>query len=213
MKSYPSIPDNKDFLEKEGYVYIKYDGSNIRAEWSKKRGWHKFGTRKNVFDSSNPIYGSIIPLFKEKYSSELEKVFKFVDPFKSMEKCVCFFEWFGENSFAGHHDQDDEKNLILFDINIHKKGFLSPEKFEETFEHLDIAECLGKFTISELFVDHIRESRIDLNSKYPIRNKIPEGVIAKNGEGHKRWACKIKTYDYLEKLKEHYNDDWTSFWE
>jgi len=44
MKSYPSIP-GKHTNGIPLTVFDKLDGSNIRAEWSKKRGFYKFGTR------------------------------------------------------------------------------------------------------------------------------------------------------------------------
>ena len=36
---------------------------------------------------------------------------------------------FGKKSFAGQHEQDDPKDIVLFDVNPHKKGFISPKQF------------------------------------------------------------------------------------
>lgn len=45
MKQYPTINYwNKGYFGESCYAFEKLDGSNIRAEWSKKQGWHKFGT-------------------------------------------------------------------------------------------------------------------------------------------------------------------------
>jgi hypothetical protein len=43
MKTYPSI--SRDIVGQPIYAFDKLDGSNIRAEWSKKNGFHKFGSR------------------------------------------------------------------------------------------------------------------------------------------------------------------------
>ena len=73
MKKYPSIPHfSKKFLggEREFYGFRKYDGSNIRGEWTLKRGFHKFGTRKQLINPSDPVFSQAIPYLRE--SSEVE---------------------------------------------------------------------------------------------------------------------------------------------
>ena len=44
MKSYPSIP-KFSFGDIKLHTFDKLDGSNLRFEWTKKKGWYKFGTR------------------------------------------------------------------------------------------------------------------------------------------------------------------------
>ena len=49
MKEYPSIPSAGDLLARSAEDYLgrpfvafdKLDGSNVRAEWDRKRGWHR----------------------------------------------------------------------------------------------------------------------------------------------------------------------------
>ena len=45
MKTYPSIArsSGQSFREFDAHVFEKIDGSNLRFEWSEKRGWHKSG--------------------------------------------------------------------------------------------------------------------------------------------------------------------------
>ena len=210
MKSYPSIPSSKKVSDKHAHVFVKYDGSNIRFEWSPKKGWYKFGTRNRTFDSSNKVYGSVIDLFKTKYSDDLEVIIR--NQYKG-KNVIVFAEWFGSQSIAGRHNQDDPKNLVLFDINIHKQGIISPEEFLDNFGHLEIAEYLGKEYIDSSFVESVRNGEFDCNSKLSIKNKVPEGVICKGGKGHDLWMCKIKTQSYLDLLKQVYGDDWTKYWE
>ena len=58
MKEYPKIPNSKDFPLGQCITFEKYDGSNIRAEWTKKKGFHKFGT------VATPAYRDSISLLK-----------------------------------------------------------------------------------------------------------------------------------------------------
>ena len=51
MKEYPSIP-YRIHGDLDIIAFGKYDGSNIRAEWSQKKGFYKFGTRKRLLDES-----------------------------------------------------------------------------------------------------------------------------------------------------------------
>ena len=103
MKSYPSI--SKDIILNENvYIFDKIDGSNIRAEWSKKKGFYKFGTKKCLIDENTPIFGKSIALIKQSYENQLSYVFK---KERIVDNVVCFFEFVGSNSFAGWHDEKD----------------------------------------------------------------------------------------------------------
>ena len=76
MKSYPSIPAlSKSKLGFNGIAFDKLDGSNIRFEWSKKRGWYKFGSRNNMIDVKNEQLGNSINIFLSKYGDDLERVY------------------------------------------------------------------------------------------------------------------------------------------
>ena len=52
---------------------------------------------------------------------------------------------------------------------------------------------------------------------HEVRNggkyNLNEGVMCKGGSGHNLWMCKIKTLDYLRRLKEMYAERWKEFWE
>src|SRR5579885_1806230 len=122
MKSYPSIPASTGTSFKEltdAWVFAKPDGSNLRFEWSKKRGWYKYGTRTRLFDASDPGFGKAIELWKEP-----EEVIVKVAKDERWESMVCFAEFHGPNSFVGVHDPADQHVLSLFDVAANKKGFL-----------------------------------------------------------------------------------------
>lgn len=213
MKTYPSILKSSQGPHDDCYVFVKYDGSNLRFEWSKKRGWYKFGTRKQLFDRSEPIFGSAIDLFLNKYGSSLEVVFKKEKLFRGCDNIIVFAEWFGSETFSGMHKPDDPKTIILFDVNPVKKGFLCPKDFLNFFGDLDVAELLAIRRFGNLLIKEVREGLLDCSSKYSIKNEMPEGVICKGGSGHKIWMAKIKTQQYYDKLKEVYQDNWAQFWE
>jgi hypothetical protein len=214
MKAYPSIPHSGAIDKKElCHVFVKYDGSNLRFEWSKKQGWYKFGTRKTMFDSSHPMYGVAIELFRQRYADGLEHVFKTSKKFKNATNVIAFAEWFGSESFAGQHLPNDPKNIILFDINIHKKGLMSPREFLDDFGHLEVAELLDKRVIDDEFIAQVRNGEFDCSSKFPIANKVPEGVVCKGSDGHDLWMCKIKTQNYHDELKKVLGENWTKYWE
>jgi hypothetical protein len=213
MKSYPSIPHSSKAPRKPCYIFVKLDGSNLRFCWSKKQGWHKFGTRKLLFDETSPIFGSAIPLFLQKYADDLEKAFKHKD-FRGVDQFTVFAEWFGAKSFAGAHDPDDPKDIVIFDVNPLKKGILLPQVFLDHFGHLKVAELIGHQNLTDQLIQDVREEKIDVESKYEIRTAVPEGVICKGGDsGHSSWMTKIKTHRYYEELKARRPQDWESLWE
>lgn len=196
MKHYPSIPkyNHSDSLI---YAFDKYDGSNIRAEWSPKQGFYKFGTKNQLIDKSSP-YGISIELIRNKYES-LNKTFKDL----KYESAVCFFELFGPSSFAGSHDFKEQLDVILFDINPFKKGILFPEDFIKVNKDVETAKVLyhGKVT-TELF-DQVKQSTLP--------GMGLEGVVCKGVYNDKLIMFKIKSKAWLDKLKIHCGDNESLF--
>ena len=177
-------------IGKECYSFYKYDGSNLRWEWNKKRGFFKYGTRKRMFDESDEQFGDAVKLFKENYEEKITKIL--VDNFKQ-EKVVIFTEYFGENSFSGSHIETDKKQLVLFDIHIIKKGILEPKEFLKKFGDLDFsAELLYEGKFNKEYINKIRENK---------DGYLNEGVVVKGGKGHNLWMGKIKTLSFLDRLK------------
>ena len=77
MKDYWSIPGWKGV--ELGYpcvAFDKPDGSNIRAEWSKKTGFYKYGSRNVLIDKSHPFLGEAIPLFENTLAEKVEKALR-----------------------------------------------------------------------------------------------------------------------------------------
>ena len=193
MKTYPKIEYyNRGFFGDTVYAFDKLDGSNIRAEWNKKRGWYKFGTRKQMIDENDINFGDAIPIFLEKYGDDLEKVFR--KTYSNIQNVVIFGEYVGENSFSGQHIEEDEKDVVLFDVNLYKKGFISPKDFYNNFGHLHIPNLVYKGVYDEDLIKDIRSNKT-----------LKEGVICKGVRKTKGdeivWMTKIKTLDWLNKVK------------
>jgi hypothetical protein len=199
MLQYPSIDGSKKApLGKPCIAFYKYDGSNLRWEWSPKKGWNKFGTRRQMFDESTPIYNQAIPIFHEKIADELVYRVKQID--KSCQRITAFTEFFGEGSFAGSHIEDEEKQLKLFDVFLFKKGFIAPKQFVKMFGDRDYAaEVVYEGNLNKQFIMDVRES------KYPGF----EGVIAKGDD----FMVKIKTDAYFTKLRNEFDESWINFGE
>lgn len=195
MKKYPKIEYIKDIIGMEATVFNKLDGSNLRFEWNKKRGWFKFGTRNNLMDKDYPELGVGIEIFLNKYGEDLSKVF--VDKYKKVESFVVFGEFFGPNSFAGSHLKEDKKDVVLFDVNGYKKGFLPPDEFIQNFGHLDIPEILYKGEMSQDIITSVKENHWNL----------VEGVVVKGTWGKEVWMTKIKTNDWISKVKEKFKEE------
>lgn len=203
MLQYPSIPHFNKVKDSNNIYYFfgKDDGSNFRAEFNSKKGFYKFGTRNETIDTSAPIFGEAIHILKNDWEEKLTKVFKS----SKIEGATCFFEFLGTNSFAGAHDPNEKHKLIMFDIHIYKKGFMSPESFIEKFSEFDISNCLyiGKLT-QEVF-DSIVNSTIE---NMPI-----EGIVAKRFDNRTKSLemFKIKSSRWLDKLREKCGDNKAMF--
>lgn len=210
MKEYPKILGPYDAEHVPCIAFDKLDGSNLRFEWNPRSGWYKFGTRRRLFDRSDPEYGIAIEIFLKKYGEGLIQVIRENPTYRKAEGLIAYAEFFGPHSFAGKHDavflgveSNDPKDVVLFDVNINKKGFVSPQHFVQDFGHLHIPQVIYQGDFSRQFIEDVR------NGKYPVK----EGIIAKGGEGHKLWFRKVKTLAYLKKLKETFGTGWQEFWE
>jgi len=198
MKSYPRIQYfNQGLFGEDIYAFDKLDGSNIRAEWNPKRGWYKFGTRNTMIDERNLQFGEAITLFLNKYGDSLPKVFRTNKSYKRIESFVVFAEYVGEQSFAGRHNASDPKDIILFDVNQYKHGFVTPKNFVEDFGHLHIPDVIYKGPYTMDFVQTIRDNRYNLKE-----GVIVKGVLKTKNQKDEVWMVKVKTKEWLQKVKE-----------
>lgn len=198
MKTYPKTNyyniDN-DLFGTDCLVFDKLDGTGCRAEWSKKKGWYKFGTRTEMIDKNHPIFGKSIPLFLEKYSENLDKIFR--DKYKKVENFVVFSEYVGPNSFAGRHEPDDTMDIILFDVNQYKKGFISPWEFVDNFSSVGIPEIIYEGKLTDELIDNVKKDIFGLKEGVIIK-----GLSKTKKDGEIVWRIKAKTIKWLNLIKE-----------
>lgn len=199
MKSYPKIDYfNKGFFGETVWVFDKLDGSNLRFEWNRKRGWYKFGTRNVMITEKDPNFGESIPIFMDKYAVDLGKVFK--KEYSNVESVVVFCEFVGENSFSGKHIIEDKKDVVLFDISLYKRGLVLPKDFIENFGHLHIPNLIYKGEYNNQLIRDIRDNIYGLKE-----GGVAKGVRKTKGD-HIVWMTKIKTIEWLNKVKELYGE-------
>lgn len=199
MKQYPSIPNCKgQKFENLGLVDVfdKLDGNNLRFEWSKKRGWYKFGSRTQMIDANNEQFGDGVTWFLENTADVIV-----TDCFKrTPQKLVVFGEWYGENSFAGMHEPGDEMRLAVFDVCVDNRGFWDPKEFRKTFENKILTpEWLGQFSWSRQFIDSVFHEQVD--------GVTLEGVVGKTMGGSELKMGKAKTKSWYERIHARFNPE------
>lgn len=200
MKQYPKIGYfDESLIGQYCYAFDKLDGSNIRFEFSKKRNWYKFGTRNEIIDSTSRQFGKSIDLFINKYGDGLAEIFKSNKQYRNSDSFVAFAEYFGENSFAGQH-QDEKMDIKLFDISQYKRGLIPPKEFIENFGHLDIPDLVYQGYYNFDMIDSIRSNKLGLK----------EGVVIKGIHKTKGndivWMSKVKTNDWLIRVREKFGE-------
>ena len=198
MKSYPTIQYfNQGLFGEDIYAFDKLDGSNIRAEWNPKRGWYKFGTRNIMIDERDLQFGGAITLFLNKYGDSLPKVFRTNKSYKRIESFVVFAEYLGDQSFAGRHIDSDPKDIILFDVDQYKHGFVTPKNFVEDFGDLHVPDVIYKGPYTMDFVQEIRNNKHNLKE-----GVIVKGVFKTKNKKDEVWMVKVKTKEWLQRVKE-----------
>jgi len=188
MKSYPSI--SRKIEDKSVIVFDKLDGSNIRAEWSKKKGFYKFGSRTQLIDSSHPLLGEAVNLIANK-QDQLSTIFKDM----KCERVVSFFEFYGDNSFAGSHEREDH-TVTLLDVDVYKRGIIPPQEFVDLFTDVGIPTVLHTGVLTESMITSIRDGSLP--------GMTFEGVVCKHHK-HKNKIVKmfkVKNRKWIEKLRD-----------
>lgn len=196
MKEYPSI-SGQISTEFPIHAWDKLDGSNIRSEWNKKNGFYKFGTRERLLDCSDLIFGTAISKILNKYQESLSRIF--IE--QRWTSVVCFFEFYGEESFAGHHNLDKKLDVTLIDVSVYKKGFLQSNDFLKLFKDVEIPKLLYVGKANNDFIQNVKNST--------LFGMTFEGVVCKGPMKFPGfpWMFKIKSNIWLDKLKNRCGND------
>ena len=183
------------------FAFDKIDGSNIRAEWTPKSGFTKFGTRRRLLDPNEEPLGEAVALILETQADALSKIFRK----QGYQRTTAFFEFAGAHSFAGQHE-DDEHTVKLIDVHLMKQGFLPPKEYVKLFEDkVPMAELVYEGKANQDFVESVRNSTLE--------GMTFEGVVCKGGvDKHGNVArFKVKSKAWLDQLKHKYADNEAMF--
>jgi hypothetical protein len=203
---YPKIPEDSDKFLSRCIAFEKYDGTNMHWEWdSWEKCWVKFGTRRTEFSFDRVG----IEEFKKEHS-ELANAPQIFNDFlrdkltQRVSECyehnsvIVFAEFYGPNSFAGGHEMQDQidntQQLILFDVMVDKK-LIPPESFLGNFAVFlspYVANVIYTGKYNGQFTEDVRKG------KY----KVNEGVVCKGIVDGDIFMTKVKTLDYLRRLKQ-----------
>jgi len=196
MKHYPEIEYFGDYWGLPIVAFEKLDGSNLRFEYSHKRGFYKFGTRNIMIDRSSTPFGFTIDLFLNKYSEKLTEIFKSKD-YRNSLSFVCFAELHGEKSAFGQHEfGNDVFDVTLFDISEYKRGLIPPRKFVKDFKDCGIPKIIYEGNLNREFVQQVKQNQFGLKE-----GVVCKGLIPHRKPPHDLYYCKIKTDDWFQRLR------------
>ena len=222
MKEYNSIPrffDDQTLHGEQVVAFNKLDGQNFRVKYNTK-GANKnqftlFGSRHTLVDEETEGFGNAVKFFKKNYEDVLRQIIinnsckKGI--FKGVEELTLFFEWYGDNSFAGFHQPDDKMHLAMTDMFLKKKGYIEPNDFIDIFckdyriETPDVI-YIGKLDMN--FVNSIvNNDWTQEGCQYP---NVKEGVVIKRStlmKGQKLPMCKVKTNWWINKLHANFSEE------
>ena len=200
MKTYLTIPKEPRYGTSV-YTFDKLDGSNIRAEWSRKRGFWKFGRRNGLLDDSNPILLAAPLLIEALYADDLDRIFRK----QRWQKAVAFFEFWGLNSAYGLHDENERQTVTLIDVAADKKGILPPRDFVRLFEDVGTPALLHHGPWNKDLEQQVREGTLP--------GMTFEGVVCKGPpiSPGRPLMFKVKSQAWLDKLRDHCGGDEAMF--
>lgn len=201
---YPKIPENSDKFHGKCIAFEKYDGTNLHWIWTLDDGWHFFGSRRTQFilnrvgisEFSKEHYELVNAphVFNEKFRDKLTAFFC-QNTFYRNSRVTVFTEFLGPNSFAGGHSQEDafndDQDLVIIDVAVGGQ-IISPELFVEDFSSFPIAKVIYTGKYSGQFADDVRKGKYNVN----------EGVVVKGIVDGQVFMTKVKTKEYLKRLKD-----------
>lgn len=222
MKEYNSIPnyrDDKTLHGEQVVAFNKLDGQNFRVKYTPKGATKKqftlFGSRQTLVDENTENFGNAVRYFKEKYEDILREIIvnnsgkKGI--FNGIEEITFFFEWYGENSFAGFHNPSDEMHLALIDVFLKKKGYIEPNSFIDLFckdNRIETPEVIYIGKLDNNFIQSINDNDwTEEECQFPT---VKEGVVIKRTtlmKGQKLPMCKTKTKWWLNKLHNNFSEE------
>ncbi len=200
MKQYSSIGtyDYRDHTSREGiYVFDKLDGSNVRCEVDKKGNILQYGKRHGLLDDQTPFLIEAKDLIAAKYGPH----FKDLMSKNKWEFATFYFEFLGKSSYCGRHF-DEPHDVVLFDIDVYKKGVLPPDVFVEVTKVLHTAKLLCITTLDVNLYNKVFNDQVD--------GVTFEGVICKgpiDKKTKKPFMVKLKTSKWYSMVRERFSEE------
>ena len=220
MKHYDTIENIRDdgtLLGEEVFAFDKLDGQNLCVKYSPKRkAFEMFGSRKRVFDETDEQFGNAVKWFKtsvypEVLSDKVKANSGKKGLFQGVDEITFFFEWYGEHSFAGVHDTNDDLKLALIDINLKKKGYIEPKYLNDIFysdDRIISPELIYRGKLTKEFINDIQENDwTQPDCKYPT---VKEGVVVTRStmlKGQRLPKAKFKTKWWYTELYKKYDPE------
>ena len=131
------------------------------------------------------------------YSENLDKIFYENPLFRGVDTITVYGEFAGYLSFAGQHNwimERDGFKVTIFDVFMYKKDFVKPRDFIDTFGHLRIPEVVIQGLLDEKMIGDV------ISNIYGLK----EGVVFKGVSEGKVWMAKVKTQQWLNKVRDLY---------
>jgi len=203
MKQYNEIKKyDLEHLGQHIFVFDKLDGSNFRVEWNRKlskksaftKGFKKYGTRNRVITHTNDKFFKMIQIFKDKYADKVDEIFRKHKIYRKTDTVTLYGEFYGKNSFGGFHNWEEDQDLYFFDAFLYKRNFLTPSEFYSEFQNISMPRFIYKGLFEKQLIRNVEQN------KYNLR----EGVVYKFVKNGRIYPGKIKTLDWLKKIKENY---------
>lgn len=219
MKHYDSIPRIQDFGVLNGEMvwgFNKLDGQNFCVTYKpKSKQFGPYGSRTVTVDENSEQFGTTVKWFdnsgyKEKLNNVVRTHMGKKDIFNGIEEVTFFFEWYGENSFAGRRVEGDEMHLALIDVFLKKKGYMEPKDYYNLFKDsgVELPELIYTGPLDADIIARIQNNDwTKPDCEFPM---VKEGVVFKRStllKGQRRPSVKVKTNWWLNKLHSTYPEE------
>jgi len=200
MIEYPHVMPSSRAPRESCIAFLKLDGSNIRVKYTNKKGFCLFGSRTQLFDKGHPFLGESVDIFYKEYENPLVDLIE--KHFSDEREVIVFLEFFGDKSFAGYHEKDDPKRLVLFDIMYGHKArkFLLPQEFVKLTSKIGVrtAPIIYQGNLTDQFIYDVKDGKYE--SEGVVEGVVCKGTATTGAHRGHVWMAKIKTQKYFDML-------------
>ena len=198
------------------WAFNKLDGQNFGVKYNPRtKQFGPYCSRKRLVDESDDQFGECCKFFNNSgYKEELTRIVKAnsgkKQVFTGVEEIMFFFEWYGEHSFAGVHDPNDQMHLALIDVFMKKKGYIEPKDYYDLFVNNTVIETPELIYKGILTNEFIKTIQCNFDGDKPTYPAVKEGVVCRRStilKGQRMPKVKIKTKWWLDEMHSKYSED------